>query len=107
MVIKPGIFKSEKWRLLKGSIEAAIIMSLLIRANNKTMIAYPSIKTLEKDAQACKRSILKAIKSLENKKCLIVGRSQTHYMKNGRNNIKKKNEYDLSQWRRFCALPKL
>jgi len=106
MVVSPKIFNSALWKRLSGSIEASIIQSLLIRANKKTMQAYPNIETIAIDTRSSEPTVKRAIKRLEKKNCLIVIRRKTFYKKKGHNTIKRKNEYDLSQWKRYCLLDK-
>jgi DNA-binding transcriptional regulator YhcF (GntR family) len=106
MVINPTIFNSDKWQNLSGSIQAAIISALLIRADKITMKAYPSIETIAADTRTSSRTVNRALPELEKKGCLIINKSYKHYMKKGRNTIKRKNEYDLSTWKRFCRFEK-
>jgi predicted transcriptional regulator len=105
MVINPTIYNSTKWKSLSGS-EAGILHALLVRANKVTMRAYPSIETIAADARTSDRTVKRVIQSLEKKGCIIVVRSRSFFMKKGRNTIKRKNEYDLSAWKRFCNFEK-
>lgn len=106
MVINPGIYSSNKWKFLNGSSEAAIISVLLVRADKYTMRAYPSIETIAVDSRTSSRTVNRALPKLEKKGCLIINKSYKHCLKKGRNTIKRKNEYDLSAWKRYCHFEK-
>lgn len=106
MVVNPTIFSSSKWKRLSGSIQAAIIHALLVRADRDTMRAYPSIETIAADTRSSPRSVNRALPELEKKGCFVIIKTYKHFVKRGRNTIKRKNEYDLSPWKRFCHFQK-
>jgi hypothetical protein len=105
VVINPSIFKSSKWKLLTSS-EVSVVIALLIRADKTTMMAYPSLETLATDTQTSRMTVFRSIVALEKKTCLTINRSQTFYLKKGHNMIRRKNEYDLSSWARYCHFQK-
>lgn len=106
MVIYPGIYGSNKWKKLNGSIEAAIISALLVRADKNTMRAYPSIETIAADTRSSSKTVNRALPELEKRGCVTIIKSYKHFLKKGHNTIKRKNEYDLSTWKRFCHFEK-
>jgi len=78
-----------------------VVLSLLIRADRKTMMAYPSMQIISVDSGLSVETVKRAIPAIDRKGAAVVLRSYTHQVHRGRNMIRKHNSYDLSCWRRF------
>jgi hypothetical protein len=105
MTPSPRIFDLPIWKTFSSS-ESLALLALLIRADKSTMKAYPSYARVAADSRLSAATVRRAIAGLESKKAIIVERTITTKIENGRNTVKKRNYYDLSRWRRLCQKPK-
>jgi hypothetical protein len=101
MLITPKIFSSKKWLKLTDA-EPLIVFALLVRAD-KSMVCFPNIETIAADTRTSMSTVKRTLKTLEEKKALVVNRTRGTAIENGRNVIKSKNIYNLSVWGKYCG----